>query len=417
VRVRARAGVVIVASLALVGGLTPSPMAVAGVLRSGTADRKHQIDRQLDDLRESLEGTSKKLVDAAVDLKRAQEEQKDAQADLVAAQAEAAEAQRKDDELAAKLTIAQAAVDKATRELQARQAEERATVARLGAIAREAYVGARLSGLSIALDAQSPAQFADRVNAAGTALRQQNGTLARLAVQQTETRARKTKLAAAEDAVAELKKQSAALLVVKRAAESRAEAANKRIADLVAKQRRAVATISARKKSEKRRIASLEVQQKKLTRLLRSRAARYTGGGGGGGSSNAGSGLSYPVNAPITSGFGMRYHPILHYSRLHAGTDFGAACGTPVRAAASGRIVRAGWVGGFGNQVLIAHGQMKGKQLASSYNHLSRIVVRSGSVSRGQLIAYSGTTGLSTGCHLHFEVYVNGTHVNPMNWL
>lgn len=412
-RVSVRAGVAVVAALTLVGGLTPSAQSVVRP-PAAASDRKRQIDRELDDLRESLEGTSKKLADAAVDLRRAQEEQEDARAELAAAQAEAAQAQREDDELAAKLTIAQAAVDKATRELQARQAEERSTLARLGSIAREAYVGVRLSGLSIALNAQSPAQFADRVNAAGTALRQQNSTLARLAVQQAETRARKSKLAAAEAAVAKLKKQSAALLVVKKRAEAAADRADRRIAALVAEQQRAVATISARKASEKRRVANLEKQQKKLARLLRSKAASYSGGGGG---SNSGSGLSYPVNAPITSGFGMRYHPILHYSRLHAGTDFGAACGTPVRAAASGRIVRAGWVGGFGNQVLVAHGRMKGKQLASSYNHLSRIVVRSGHVSRGQLIAYSGTTGLSTGCHLHFEVYVNGTHVNPMNWL
>jgi murein DD-endopeptidase MepM/ murein hydrolase activator NlpD len=127
--------------------------------------------------------------------------------------------------------------------------------------------------------------------------------------------------------------------------------------------------------------------------------------------------LSYPVSAPVTSGFGMRYHPVLHYWRLHAGTDFGAPCGTPVRAAAGGTIVRAGWAGGYGNQVVIDHGVVSGRDLASSYNHLTRFVVRSGRVRRGQLIAYSGTTGLSTGCHLHFEVYVSGTHVNPMNWL
>jgi murein DD-endopeptidase MepM/ murein hydrolase activator NlpD len=113
----------------------------------------------------------------------------------------------------------------------------------------------------------------------------------------------------------------------------------------------------------------------------------------------------------------MRFHPVLHYWRLHAGTDFGASCGTPVRAAASGTVVRAGWAGGFGNQVVIDHGRMRGAGLASSYNHLSRIIARGGRVSRGQLIGYSGTTGLSTGCHLHFEVYVNGVHVNPMNWL
>jgi murein DD-endopeptidase MepM/ murein hydrolase activator NlpD len=127
--------------------------------------------------------------------------------------------------------------------------------------------------------------------------------------------------------------------------------------------------------------------------------------------------LSRPVSAPVTSGYGRRWHPILHYWRLHAGTDFGAACGTPVRAAASGVVVRAGWAGGYGNQLVLDHGRMRGSHVATSYNHLSRILARSGRVSRGQVVAYSGTTGLSTGCHLHFEVYVGGRTVNPMSWL
>ncbi len=127
--------------------------------------------------------------------------------------------------------------------------------------------------------------------------------------------------------------------------------------------------------------------------------------------------LSYPVNAPVTSGFGMRFHPVLHYWRLHAGTDFGAACGTPVHAAAAGVVVRAGRAGGFGNQIVLDHGYVRGTDLASSYNHLSRIYAWGGRVRRGEVIGLSGTTGLSTGCHLHFEVYENGNHVNPMRWL
>ena len=118
------------------------------------------------------------------------------------------------------------------------------------------------------------------------------------------------------------------------------------------------------------------------------------------------------MSAPITSGFGLRYHPILHIWRLHSGTDFGVACGTPVRAAAAGTIISAGWGGGYGNRIVIDHGYVRGESLATTYNHLTRIVA-SGHVSRGQLIAYSGTTGLSTGCHLHFETLVNGSYVNP----
>ncbi|MEQ7873613.1 M23 family metallopeptidase [Sphingomonas sp. ASV193] len=134
-------------------------------------------------------------------------------------------------------------------------------------------------------------------------------------------------------------------------------------------------------------------------------------GGFGGGFGGASGGLIWPVNAPITSTFGMRYHPILHITRMHKGIDFGAHWGQPIVAAADGQVVRAGWAGGYGQQVRLAHGG----GLDTSYNHMSRMVVAPGQVVRqGQLIGYVGSTGLSTGPHLHFEVTRGGVAVNPM---
>jgi len=122
--------------------------------------------------------------------------------------------------------------------------------------------------------------------------------------------------------------------------------------------------------------------------------------------------MIWPVNARITSTFGMRYHPILHFARMHKGIDFGAAWGSPIRAAADGQVVRAGWAGGYGEQVRIDHGG----GLATSYSHMSRMIVSPGMpIHQGQLIGYVGTTGLSTGAHLHYEVMRNGVAVNPMS--
>ena len=119
----------------------------------------------------------------------------------------------------------------------------------------------------------------------------------------------------------------------------------------------------------------------------------------------------WPVAARITSGFGLRYHPILHFSRMHRGIDFGAHYGQPIVASADGQVVRAGWAGGYGRQVRLAHAGSMG----TSYSHMSRIVVEPGSfVRQGQLIGYVGSSGLSTGPHLHYEVYRNGVAVNPM---
>jgi len=122
--------------------------------------------------------------------------------------------------------------------------------------------------------------------------------------------------------------------------------------------------------------------------------------------------MIWPVNARITSSFGMRYHPILHFARMHKGIDFGASWGTPIHATADGQVASAGWAGGYGEQVKINHGG----GLATSYNHMSRMIVSPGMpVRQGQVIGYVGTTGLSTGAHLHYEVLRNGVQVNPMS--
>jgi murein DD-endopeptidase MepM/ murein hydrolase activator NlpD len=122
------------------------------------------------------------------------------------------------------------------------------------------------------------------------------------------------------------------------------------------------------------------------------------------------SALAWPVSARITSNFGMRYHPILHFARMHKGMDFGARWGSPIVASADGVVARAGWAGGYGQQVRINHGS----GIATSYSHMSRMVVAPGSLVRqGQLIGYVGTSGLSTGPHLHYETYRNGTAVDP----
>jgi len=134
------------------------------------------------------------------------------------------------------------------------------------------------------------------------------------------------------------------------------------------------------------------------------------GDGVDGGGEQTSQGMRMPVNGRVTSGFGSRFHPILGYVRMHAGLDLAAAYGSPIVAAADGRVVSAGWAGGYGNLVRIAHAG----GLQTMYGHMSRIAARSGeSVRQGQLIGYVGSTGLSTGPHLHYEVLKNGRPVNP----
>ena len=125
--------------------------------------------------------------------------------------------------------------------------------------------------------------------------------------------------------------------------------------------------------------------------------------------------MKTPINgARLSSGFGMRRHPILGYSRMHRGTDFAAPTGTPILAAGEGTVVRAGPYGGYGNYIRIRHAN----GYETAYAHLSRYArgVRSGTrVRQGQVIGYVGTTGRSTGPHLHYEVALRGRQMNPMS--
>ena len=134
---------------------------------------------------------------------------------------------------------------------------------------------------------------------------------------------------------------------------------------------------------------------------------------------NSGGFLSYPVeNSYITSPYGYRTHPIYGYYSLHNGTDFGAGCGTPLKAAASGTIVDTYYDDVYGNRIFLNVGNVNGKNLTVVYNHMSGYAASEGErVSRGETIGYVGTTGWSTGCHLHFTAMVNGQTVNPANYL
>lgn len=120
------------------------------------------------------------------------------------------------------------------------------------------------------------------------------------------------------------------------------------------------------------------------------------------------SGFIWPASGTVTSGFGPRW------GRMHEGIDIAAPTGTPIYASASGTVIAAGWAGGYGNFTAIDHGG----SVATAYGHQSSIVVSVGqTVSQGDLIGYVGSTGYSTGPHLHFEVRLNGNPVNPMLYL
>jgi len=173
-----------------------------------------------------------------------------------------------------------------------------------------------------------------------------------------------------------------------------------------ASQRSLLASVRSQRQQDEEDLTKMQAASAAIAAQIRAHQSS-TGSSGSSGTGHSSSGFIWPVNGPITSGFGWRW------GRMHEGIDIGVPCGTPIHAAASGTVIYSGWEDGYGNFVVIDHGN----GLATAYGHQSAIYVSGGSVSQGQTIGAVGSTGNSTGCHLHFEVRVNGNPVDPLGYL
>lgn len=448
---------------------TGLPAAAAGPDREDVEQRQDEVEQGLDQAAEDLEHVDAELLAASQRLQELQGRLPAAQERVAGAEAEAQAARERDAQLAEELALAEAAVEAAGLQLEQRTAEADETEKAVAGVAREVYQGSGFSPLTILVEADSARDYADMVAFAAVARRSQNQALGRLRVQQSDILNAEARLEAERVRADELKALAAEQVVRTQAAEQSARDAQAQLQSLVAEEDAAVAAFEAAKAAEEAEYRALQAEEAELEAQLaaiaeaerqaelqrqreaeaerqrlieaeRQRQAEIERERAEASRNNrpapppppavappppvsapqppAGGGyLTRPTNTRLTSSFGMRMHPVYGYERLHSGTDFGGPCGTPVHAAADGTVVSAGWGGGYGNLVVIAHGNVGGSSLATAYAHLSSMAVSGGSVSRGQVIGYIGTTGTSTGCHLHFETRVAGRPVDPMNYL
>jgi murein DD-endopeptidase MepM/ murein hydrolase activator NlpD len=176
----------------------------------------------------------------------------------------------------------------------------------------------------------------------------------------------------------------------------------------IAKRTQLLEDVRKEKQAYERALRELQAESRAIEAFLRQRQ------GGGRVIRGIGGWLKWPVSGPITSPFGWRIHPVFHTRSFHTGIDIGVPTGTPVGAARGGTILDTGYRGGYGNVVIIDHGN----HIATVYAHLSRIFVSVGQrVSGGQNVGAAGMTGWATGPHLHFEVRSSGVATNPLGWL
>jgi len=446
----------LLAAASVLAALVPA----AGVAAAQTADpatELEEVEDQLDDARSELEEVEGRQAVTVADLNQADARRRELANQLTGLEGELAGAEsslaRADDAL----TRTTSALTETQGRLASTQSELATNREDFEQRVRATYMYGAVDPTAMLLKARSPSEFQRALGYVGVVL-----DADRLAVETVSNLEREV----AEDAenLTGLQQRQASETAV-------AQGERDRVAGLVVDQQRVtdqadaeaerhqliLAQLESDEQSHVQLIAALEVDSARLTGELRTRAAaaeaaaaeaaaaeaaasarrtseqaraRPSGGAGGSGSSSGGGegagvaagpppqsragAFQRPVSGPVTSGFGYRVHPIFGTSRMHTGLDFPASSGTPIYAADSGVVVSAGSRGGYGNATVVDHGG----GTATLYAHQSRLGVSAGqSVERGQVIGYVGSTGFSTGPHLHFEVRINGQPVDPAGYL
>jgi murein DD-endopeptidase MepM/ murein hydrolase activator NlpD len=275
---------------------------------------------------------------------------------------------------------------------------------RLGERLVQLYQTSEASELEILLQAQSFADLLDQLDYFRAIGEQDKAIVDKIKTLQIQVRAARLETAATKAEVAEATAVLAERTEEQRAAKAQLVAQQAALAAARSNKQGLLSGIREERHEDQENLEEMQAASAEIAAQIRAAAPSSPPSSGGTPSS---SGLIWPVSGPITSGYGWRW------GRMHEGIDISAACGTPIRAAAGGTVIFAGWMGGYGNLTIIDHGG----GLATAYAHESAIYVGGGSVSQGQSIGAVGTTGSSTGCHLHFEVRVNGTPVDPLGYL
>ncbi len=439
-----------VLAIALAASLGTAPLAHADNLD----DQQAALDAESARVQQSLEFVDANIAKAAGDLVIYQGRLPGAQQALLEAQGRVASAVKEAEALAARVDLAQQSKAKITEQLENDKQKITDTRKLIGQIAAQAYKsGGVPTNVALLFGSNDGGNLTETMDLANQAMRSQNAAMTKLTQQSATNVNSQARLAAVEQEIRDLKAKADAALEREKAARDDAAAKKAEVDKLISDTTRLNSQLQAAKPGIQAQLQQVKAMQdavaaeiserdRKLReawlaeqqRLAAAAAAAAQAQGQAPqpyvppvGNPRSGFGLIHPVpgNIPITSGFGWRATPpgtIDFYGQggyMHTGIDFGAPCGTPVYAAAAGTVFSAGWGNdGGGNRVKISHGVINGDSLTTIYYHNTSVVVSSGQqVSQGQLIAYSGTTGNSTGCHVHFETWVNGQATDPMNLL
>lgn len=374
--------------------------------QEGIGEKKQVIDARIDVLQEKIEaarareGVLTSQIEAVTTKIRALQDDVDS-------------ASARLDQLESVLALHQRKLDRLnqlyrlqTRKLVFLQRQHKAAMERLNKRIVEIYTSDPTSALTVVLEAASFSELLDQLEFLNDIGAQDERIAsevedAKLQMQETRNATRRTR-----KQVAQTTKTVAARTAEQRAVRDRLAWSQRELATARRDKRATLANVREDKDDALEHMRELQAQSAELAARIRSAQSSSVVPAPTGAASAAG--FVWPVHGTLTSGFGWRW------GRMHEGIDLAVASGTPVVASAAGTVIVAGWLGGYGNLVVVDHGN----GVSTAYGHNTSVTVGVGqSVAQGQLIAYSGSTGHSTGPHVHFEVRINGSPVDPMGYL
>ncbi len=384
-------------------------------LQSAQAASSNQLGQELDDVRSELEKVRANIEKAEIAKKAALGDIAALDQSIEIAETALGAATAARDAAVKKLAAVREQLDQVTAELTAKEselAEAEIDLQEQQEILERRVVDVYKSGgsvtyLAVLLEADSFADLIGRVALLGDIIEQDNAVLGDIKGLKAQIEQAKVALEQKRTQVAALEREQTAATKELKAAANKRQASLDELETSRAAKKEVVAAAEASQAAWTKQEDELLAESDRIAELLR--------GANVDNPVKAGSGvLSWPVDGEVTSGFGYRIHPIFNVRKLHTGIDIDADMGDAIHAAAAGTVASAGWQGGYGKCVIITHNG----GLATLYGHQSEILVSAGQeVKRGEVIGRVGSTGYSTGPHLHFEVRVNGSPVDPLGYL
>ena len=325
---------------------------------------------------------------------------------VAAASAQAATARRNADTARASYTAIAGRFERA----QERVDEARDQVDR---IAAASYMGGNFATLNMLVGARGPQDAMDRLGLVDQVMQKQREDVDQFMGARRTARTEQDRAGLAKRVAEAAEREAADKLATARRAQVAAQRARATVVKLAQSRRSALVIARSQRTAVLAEYEAAKAEEARIQDALRDWEDKNGGGG-----DYVGGNLLMPVHGWKSSSFGTRYDPYYRVWQLHAGTDFAAGGGTPIHAAAGGRVVQAGWNGGYGNYTCINHGKRGGRSFSTCYGHQSKILVHDGEyVRRGEVIGRVGTTGASTGFHLHFETRFDGVPKNPIDYL